>query len=56
MTREELDQALAENQKLLAELLSHGHRPVMAFDARDRVVKTWRTNGVPCAQVAEGDF
>lgn len=47
------DQVKAE---LLAELLSHGHRPVMAFDDRDRVVKTWRTNGVPCAQVAEGDF
>jgi predicted secreted acid phosphatase len=42
--------------ELLAELLSHGYRPVMAFDDRNRVVQTWRTNGVPCAQVADGDF
>jgi len=28
----------------------------MAFDDRNRVVATWRANGVPCAQVAEGDF
>jgi hypothetical protein len=27
-----------------------------AFDDRDRVVKMWRQNGIPCFQVAEGDF
>ncbi len=42
--------------ELLAELLADGYKPVMAFDDRNRVVKTWRTNGVPCAQVADGDF
>lgn len=30
--------------------------PIMAFDDRTQVVKMWRKRGVPCAQVAEGDF
>ena len=42
--------------ELLADLRSHGYEPVMAFDDRNRVVKQWRDNGVPCAQVADGDF
>ena len=42
--------------ELLADLRSHGYEPVMAFDDRNRVVQQWRTNGVPCAQVADGDF
>lgn len=42
--------------ELLAELRADGLRPVMAFDDRNRVVKQWRDNGVPCAQVADGDF
>ena len=29
---------------------------VMAFDDRDRIVKMWRRRGIPCLQVAEGDF
>lgn len=28
----------------------------MVFDDRTRVVEMWRRNGVPCAQVAPGDF
>lgn len=28
----------------------------MVFDDRDKVVKMWRSQGVPCLQVAEGDF
>jgi len=28
----------------------------MAFDDRSKVVKMWRDNGIPCFQVAEGDF
>jgi hypothetical protein len=28
----------------------------MAFDDRSQVVKMWRKRGVPCAQVADGDF
>lgn len=42
--------------ELLDQMLADGWRPIMAFDDRDRVVKTWRSRGVPCAQVAEGNF
>lgn len=42
--------------ELLAELRAEGHNPVMAFDDRNGVVKMWRELGIPCAQVAEGDF
>lgn len=42
--------------ELLAELRAEGHKPVMAFDDRNGVVKMWRELGIPCAQVAEGDF
>jgi len=33
-----------------------GWNPLMAFDDRNKVVAMWRANGVPCAQVAQGDF
>lgn len=42
--------------ELLDELLDDGFRPIMAFDDRNQVVVMWRQKGVPCAQVAEGDF
>jgi hypothetical protein len=42
--------------ELLAKVRADGYEPIMAFDDRDRVVKMWRENGVPCAQVAPGDF
>jgi uncharacterized HAD superfamily protein len=42
--------------ELLDQLLADGHKPIMAFDDRNRVVKMWRERGIPCAQVAEGDF
>jgi hypothetical protein len=42
--------------ELLDQLLADGYRPIMAFDDRDQVVKMWREKGVPCAQVAEGNF
>jgi hypothetical protein len=42
--------------ELLRILRADGWSPIMAFDDRDRVVKMWRINGVPCAQVAEGEF
>jgi hypothetical protein len=29
---------------------------LMAFDDRDQVVKMWREHGIPCCQVAEGNF
>jgi phosphoglycolate phosphatase-like HAD superfamily hydrolase len=42
--------------ELLDRLQADGYRPIMAFDDRDQVVKMWRAKGVPCAQVAEGNF
>lgn len=42
--------------EILAELREQDYQPVMAFDDRNRVVEQWRRNGVPCAQVADGDF
>lgn len=42
--------------EILAELRQLGFEPTMAFEDRNRVVKQWRENGVPCAQVAGGDF
>ena len=32
------------------------YRVIGVFDDRDRVVSMWRRRGVPCYQVAEGDF
>mgnify|MGYP001268456130 CR=1 FL=1 len=31
-------------------------KPDLVFDDRNRVVEMWRANGIPCVQVAEGDF
>lgn len=42
--------------ELLAQLRADGFEPIMAFDDRNRVVAAWRSAGIPCAQVAEGDF
>jgi hypothetical protein len=43
-------------KELLDRLRTDGWEPAVAFDDRDRVVKMWRENGVPCFQVAPGDF
>lgn len=42
--------------EMLAQVRADGYEPIMAFDDRNRVVKAWRDAGIPCAQVAEGDF
>lgn len=42
--------------ELLAMVRGAGFDPIMAFDDRDRVVAAWRKAGIPCAQVAPGDF
>jgi phosphoglycolate phosphatase-like HAD superfamily hydrolase len=42
--------------ELLADLRADGFEPIMAFDDRSRVVAAWRNAGIPCAQVAPGDF
>lgn len=41
---------------LLDELRADGFDPIMAFDDRNQVVDMWRENGIPCLQVAPGDF
>jgi len=42
--------------ELLDRMILDGFDPIMAFDDRDRVVAMWRARGVPCAQVAPGNF
>lgn len=42
--------------ELLDQVIAGGWEPIMAFDDRNRVVKMWRARGIPCAQVAEGEF
>ena len=41
---------------ILQQLRAEGWEPILALDDRNRVVKMWRDNGIPCLQVAEGDF
>ena len=43
-------------KELLADIRADGYNPLLAFDDRDRVVKTWRECGIRCLQVAEGNF
>ncbi len=38
------------------EIRAKGHEVLMVFDDRDKVVKMWREEGIPCCQVAPGDF
>ncbi len=42
--------------EMLEQIRADGFEPIMAFDDRARVVQAWRAAGIPCAQVAEGDF
>lgn len=42
--------------ELLERVRKDGFRPIMAFEDRARVVASLRANGVPCAQVADGNF
>jgi hypothetical protein len=41
---------------LLYQIRAEGWRPIMVFEDRSRVVLAWREAGIPCAQVAEGNF
>lgn len=43
-------------QRWLEELAEQGISIDLVFDDRDKVVAMWRANGIPCAQVAPGDF
>lgn len=42
--------------ELLQQAIADGHIPDVVFDDRNQVVEMWRENGVPCVQVAHGDF
>ncbi|SRR5712691_9797945 len=42
--------------ELLDQIIADGYNPVVAFDDRNQTVKMWRARGIPCFQVAEGDF
>lgn len=42
--------------EMLDQMLKEGFNPQMAFDDRARVVQAWRSRGLICAQVAEGNF
>lgn len=42
--------------EMLADIRADGYEPIMAFDDRNRVVRAWRDAGIPCLQVADGDF
>lgn len=41
---------------VLDELINSGIKPDLVFDDRNSVVEMWRREGIPCFQVAEGDF
>jgi hypothetical protein len=41
---------------ILDELIAQDLKPDLVFDDRNGVVNMWRENGIPCFQVAEGDF
>jgi len=43
-------------QDVLDALIAQDWKPDLVFDDRNRVVEMWRKNGIPCFQVAEGDF
>lgn len=43
-------------KEILDGILADGLNPVFAFDDRTQVVDMWRANGIPCFQVAEGNF
>lgn len=42
--------------EILSQVRADGYEPIMAFDDRDRVVAAWRAAGIPCAQIAPGNF
>jgi putative acid phosphatase of HAD superfamily subfamily IIIB len=42
--------------ELLDRIFSDGYLPIIVFEDRDQVVQMWRDRGIPCAQVAGGNF
>jgi len=43
-------------KKWLDDLFPNTDDIICVFDDRDKVVQMWRDNGIPCFQVADGDF
>jgi hypothetical protein len=43
-------------RELLMAIRAAGYHPELAIDDRKRVVDMWRSEGLLCAQVAEGEF
>jgi hypothetical protein len=43
-------------RELLKQMRDDGYDPIIVFDDRTRVVNMWREEGVPCLQVAAGDY
>lgn len=43
-------------QEILNGFREEGVNPTVVFDDRNQVVEMWRENGIPCVQVAPGDF
>ena len=42
--------------ELLDRVIADGWTPIMVFEDRSSVVTMWRARGIPCCQVAEGNF
>jgi hypothetical protein len=42
--------------ELYERILADGFSPALVFDDRNRVVRLWRSLGLTCCQVADGDF
>lgn len=43
-------------EEILNEYILPRYNPIFALDDRKQVVDMWRRRGIPCLQVAEGDF
>lgn len=43
-------------REMLEKIRADGYEPYVVFDDRNSVVAMWRSEGIPCFQVADGDF
>jgi FMN phosphatase YigB (HAD superfamily) len=49
-------QDVTVKEEILDEMIALGYSPLMVFEDRSRVVQMWRRRGIPCLQVAEGEY
>ena len=42
--------------ELLEQIYEDGYEPILVLEDRNRVVRMWRSAGLRCLQVADGDF